>query len=906
MSLNQPTPANPPNPSSPADPHLPTARGPSSLVTRMDAHVHSWASDGPAIAALGLIGVPECYSPPEKVYDQARARGMDLVTITDHDTIKGAMELVERGFQGFIPGEEVTVYFPEDRCKLHVLVWGLSPQQHDDIAALGLRDDVYNFARWLREQNLAHSLAHPLYVQNGRLRLEHIEKSALLFKAFELVNGAHSGNAVEPIRRFLDDLTPERIDEYAAKYGFEPIWPRAWEKGRTAGSDDHGLLNIGRTFTEVDPPAPQEGAASSPSAKVEGGGLSSPAATKITDPRDFVRRIMAGQSRAGGLAGHSALLAHQFTTVGANYFKDRFGGKASITGKAVASRLLRFAGIEMERPSRKRMAVAYARRRILKRKRTHPLVRALRDSIGPILDQYPDLRQRLSPEAWAQGAAISQHERMASFIDDLLDTLRTSLTPGVRASFARRDKVAIVDHLISFAIIEAAQLPYLYSLFHQNKERVFIERFEHDIARPGSGASVLERPMRVLLFTDTLGDVNGVTRFIYNMADIAARTGRDLQVLTSTNMPVAESAYVHNFKPVAAGKMPKYENLEFVLPPITRILRFADKHQPDAIHISTPGPIGLVGFLVARMLRIPVLGVYHTDFPAYIANLFEDPAMTYLAERSMRAFYKPFHTTFTRSRAYVESLVKLGMDPRRVVALKPGVDTTIFSPRFRTSRIWESTGVPTDSVKAVFVGRVSVEKNLPMLTPIWKQVHEECARRNLAADLVIVGDGPYRARMQKDLRGCRAHFLGFRHGQELSELYASSDMFLFPSITDTLGQVVMEAQAAGLPVLVTEMGGPKEVMEDNQTGHVLPHKNPDAWVNAIVDLIADHNRRRAMATRAFDSMQACTLEQSFEEFWAAHEIAWRQHLATIGITPRTDRQTVVEVRGPGTPEAAPV
>lgn len=858
-------------------------RGSTSLISRMDCHVHSWASDGPAITALGLIGMPECYSPPEKVYDQARARGMDLVTITDHDTIKGAMELVERGFQGFIPGEEVTVYFPEDRCKLHVLVWGLTPKQHDDIAALGLRDDVYNFARWLREQNLAHSLAHPLYVQNGKLRREHIEKAALLFKCFELVNGAHSSIAVEPVRRFLDTLTPDRLDEYAARHGFEAIWPRAWEKGRSAGSDDHGLLNIGRTFTEVDP--------------VGGDGAGD--ARKVTDPHEFVRRIMAGQSRASGMAGHSALLAHQFTTVGANYFKSRFESRTSTTGKAVASRLLRFAGIEMERPSRKRLAVAYARKRILRRKRTHPLVRALRDSIGPILEKYPDLRQRLSPDAWSQGAAISEHERMASFIDDLLDVLRASLGPGVKRSFARRDKAAIVDHLLSYAIIEAAQAPYLYSLFHQNKERVFIERFEHEIAQPGSGASVLERPMRVLLFTDTLGDVNGVTRFIYNMADIGARTGRDLQVVTSTNMPVAESAYVHNFKPVASGKMPKYENLEFVLPPLTRILRFADKHQPDAIHISTPGPIGVVGYIVAKMLRVPVLGVYHTDFPAYIDNLFEDGAMTYLCEKSMRAFYKPFHTIFTRSQAYVESLVKLGMDPRRVVALKPGVDTTVFNPQFRTERIWQATGVPPASVKAIFVGRVSVEKNLPMLTPIWKQVHEECARRGLQADLVIVGDGPYRARMQKDLRGCRAHFLGFRHGQELSELYASSDMFLFPSITDTLGQVVMEAQAAGLPVLVTEMGGPKEVMQDRVTGHVLGHKNPDAWVTAIVDLIADHDRRQRMSRAAFDAMQGCTLEASFEEFWSAHEIAWRQHLASIGITPRGTGQTVVEARGAG-------
>ena len=100
---------------------------PSTLWTRMDTHCHSWASDGPAVAALSFLDVPECYSPPEKVYEQARARGMDLVTITDHDTIRGAMELLERGFEGFIVGQEVTVAFPEDRCKLHVLVCGGIP-----------------------------------------------------------------------------------------------------------------------------------------------------------------------------------------------------------------------------------------------------------------------------------------------------------------------------------------------------------------------------------------------------------------------------------------------------------------------------------------------------------------------------------------------------------------------------------------------------------------------------------------------------------------------------------------------------------------------------------------------------------------------------------------------------------
>ena len=149
-------------------------------TVRMDMHCHSHASSKPVMKALGLIDMPECYSHPERVYEQARARGMDMVTITDHDTIAGAMELVERGFENFIVGEEVTVQFPEDRCKLHVLVWGLSPEQHEQLGAYALREDVYDFAHWLHENNLPHSFAHPLYVQNGRLTFWHIERCALL------------------------------------------------------------------------------------------------------------------------------------------------------------------------------------------------------------------------------------------------------------------------------------------------------------------------------------------------------------------------------------------------------------------------------------------------------------------------------------------------------------------------------------------------------------------------------------------------------------------------------------------------------------------------------------------------------------------------------------------------------
>jgi len=840
-------------------------------LTRIDAHCHSWASDGPAVAALGLINCPECYSPPERVYEQAMARGMDLVTITDHDTIKGAMELVERGFDRFIVGQEVSVRFPEDRCMLHVLVWNLTPELDEELTKEDLRNDIYKFAAWLKDRDLPHAVAHPLYIQNGKLTRWHIERAVLLFKGFECLNGAHNYTVSDAVARFLDGLTPNALERLSADHSLEPVWSQPWIKARTGGSDDHGLLNIGRTWTQI---TPRDG-------------------VTIRDPQEFFKRVMNGESTQGGVGGHSALLAHQLATVGAHYFADRLYESRSPSGRYLSSKLLKFAGVKVKAPSKKRVAAFKVTQKMwLGRKaqrKTLPIVRALKKELRPVLEKYPEIHRRLDPDTWTSGAPVSEHERMAEFVQDLSAALSASMAPSAVKSLKKRDPSRLTEHLMSYAILHLAQLPYLFSLFHQNKERNFLDQFEHETATPGSGVSVLERPMRVSLFTDTIADVNGVCRFIQNVAEMAHDTGRDLEVITSTKLTPPDMANIHNFDPVFAAKLPKYENLDLNLPPIMKILRHVDQHQPDVIHISTPGPVGCVGFLAAKMLRIPVLGVYHTDFPAYVDQLFDDSGMTKVCEKFMRAFYKPFSAIFTRSEDYVESLVKLGLPRDGMVSLMPGFDANLFHTQYRDTSVWDTLGIPQDTVKVLFVGRVSVEKNMPLLTKIWKQVRKRLKDlgTDTKAELIIVGDGPYAAEMSKELKGKDARFLGFRHGQELSTIYASCDMFAFPSTTDTLGQVVMESQGSGLPVIVTDQGGPKEVVEHERTGYVLPADDIDAWVNRIADLIVDHDKRKSMGAAAHAEMQKYALVHSFEHFWQVHVDAWHEHLSRLGIRPRT-------------------
>jgi glycosyltransferase involved in cell wall biosynthesis len=392
--------------------------------------------------------------------------------------------------------------------------------------------------------------------------------------------------------------------------------------------------------------------------------------------------------------------------------------------------------------------------------------------------------------------------------------------------------------------------------------------------------------MRIGLFTDTLGDINGVSRFIRNVAEQALAHGCELHAITSTRFECPPRPNIHNLKPRLARPMPGYPQLDVVIPRRSALYALADRLRPDVVHISTPGPVGTAGRRWARKRGVPIVGTYHTDFPAYIDHLFDEPAYTWLCTQTMKWFYRPFQRVFTRSDDYGRALVKLGYPADRIVRLLPGIDTETFHTRYRDASggVWAACpGVRPASVKALYVGRVSVEKNLPLLTGLWPRVHAACAERGLDAQLLVVGDGPYRERMRQELAaaGADACFLGFRHGRELSTIYASSDLFVFPSTTDTLGQVVMEAQSAGLPVLVTDQGGPSEVVDDGKTGFVLPAAPAAAsrWVETIVRLIADSDLRRTMGAAGHAKIQPMSIRHSFEHFWQVHEEVARENRA---------------------------
>ena len=817
-------------------------------------HCHSRASRRPASRLVAPLGIPESCSPPELVYEQARARGMDLVTLTDHDTIDGAMELVERGFDGVVVGQEITTHFPEDRCRVHVLAWGLTPELNDEIEELGLRDDVYALAGWLEAVNLAHSLAHPLYDQNGRLSADHLERCALLFKGWELLNGAHAPSHRPALERFLASLTPARMQDLQSKHHRRALWMRPWLKSVTAGSDDHALLNVGRTWVQVE-------------ADDADGPLSGP---------DFLRRIMAGRGVVAGAAGGASPLAHQILAVTARHAATIAAPGWSATARASAAPLLALAGAQVSRPSRVSVALSRLGIRLRGRRETlAPLMSAIRDAIAPVLKRHPGIAQR----AGDGGPALGRHREAAAFFDELAAAVTRSLAAGLATAIRDRDLREAGEQLVSALTLLAAQGTHVYALFHQNRERPLIESLEDP-------ATLEAREPRVLLFTDTLNDINGVARFISSMAERAAALGRELHVATSSCGPSPTRAWAVNLGAAWSAPMPGYPELEIVLPPVVEMLRHADALQPDMIHVSTPGPMGLVGLLAAKMLRVPVVGVYHTDFAAYIDRLFDDAMMSGGARAYTRWFYAGLDRVLARSASYANELAARGLDDRRIAVLRPGVDTALFNPDRRDPAIWsrlerecgkQARGISRRALKVLYVGRLSVEKNLGLLAEVWKRISPKLSASLAPADLVVVGEGPYRAAMEKSLRGTGAHFLGFRHGEELATIYASADLFVFPSTTDTLGQVVMEGQASGVPVLVSDIGGPREQVLDGESGLVLPARDAAAWESAIVKLLASDQTRQAMGRRAAEQMRGRDLDACFGQFWEEHANLWREH-----------------------------
>jgi glycosyltransferase involved in cell wall biosynthesis len=756
---------------------------------------------------------------------------MDYVTITDHDAIDGCLEIAHLP-RTFI-SEQVTTHFPQDGCKLHILVWGISEQQHRDIE--NVRDNVFDLQRYLQTMRITHAVAHPLYSVNGKLNASHLEQLILLFKHFEGINGLRDALLSDLAQTLFNKLTPAKIEALANRYNLAPTHAQPWQKILVGGSDDHGGQFVASAYTET------------------------PAAHSA---EKFLELVCNGDCHACGQGGTPLILSHGFYNTVACFIQDRFHEKLGPGGALLEKMFSRFMEGRAPTEFTLKEKMEFVVQGVLSGK-IFEFVKPANVSLWKELSGYfarPEVKAKLA----AQLDKVSEPERRTFLMANMVaEQLAFRFFNKFVQQIGSGNMIESIQALSAIAPILVILTPYIYGFHSQAPSRKWLRTVFRELT--GEIPVALQNRKRAW-FTDTLEDVNGVATTIRKMTAAGAAAGKELVVVASRSDSQLSDIPIKNFPPIGEFELPEYELQKLSFPPILQMLDYVQRERFTEIIISTPGPVGLTALLAAKMLNLQTSGIYHTDFPQYIRILTEDSFLESVAWRYMHWFYGQLDTVFVNSEEYRKSWVKRGFDPAKLKILPRGLDTELFHPARRSAAFLEKFGTRNGDVRLLYVGRVSREKDLDLLATAYRRLRNE----GLPIQLFVVGHGPYAEALAKSLP--EAFFTGYLEGTELATAYASADIFVFPSTTDTFGNVILEAQASGLPVVVSDSGGPKELVANGTNGLVTKSHDIEDFTRAIRALVSDPALRNRMAKSARSSVTDRSWPNAFAKFWASTDI----------------------------------
>ncbi|MBU0509202.1 glycosyltransferase [bacterium] len=802
-------------------------------MPRVDLRVHSRYSDRPTNFFLKRLKAPESLTEPEAAYALAKRRGMDFFTLTDSDNIAGCLQLAHHG--DVFTSCETTVEFPEDECMIELLLFGLREGQLQHL--LGYRRNIYQVRDYLLSEGILHAVAAPLDILNLRLSPDHIERLLLLFDHFETRSGARHPRTNNYVTTLLDHLTPEFMNELQKKWGIEPASPRPWQKGYLGGSGDYCCQYIGLTWTE---------------------------AAKASTPAEFLTELQRKSGSPGGVHGTSLGAAHSMYRVAFQYYQKNLRGRNVREPDIVTLVLSRVLQPDMPRRPRLRQLIAAVANMISSalrmRRRTTFLERRL---VREFLLAYNALPPGERLRDIARDDLITFDERLCALVDRVIGRVTYRLFLQASREFDRGHFVNAVTLGSAILPLQAVMGPYLYAFDKLNKDRSLIAQLDERFGRPLELPSHGSRRKKIAWFSDTVNDVNGVSLTLNKMADVAEALDADLTIISSVIPEKAspKSKFL-NFEPMGEIPVPDYDLQKLTVPPGIRILRYLETAGFSEYVISTPGPVGLIAMFAARLFHVPCRAIYHNDFPQHVRHITGDEGLEAATWIYMRWFYGKADVIYSPSAFYRDQLVEHGFDGSKIFLFNRGTDLEFFNPRHHDEAYWEPWKLKNRPV-LVYIGRISREKNLDVLLKAFLSDPDLCARTSLA----MVGDGPY----LNELRARYVHpsvaFCGFQKGKSLARAYASADVFVFPSTTDTYGNSVLEAQASGLPAIVSDEGGPKDIITPGESGIVLPGHDVEGWRAAMRELAFNSEKRLRMAAAARARATTRDWTTAFHEFW---------------------------------------
>lgn len=785
-------------------------------LSKADLHVHSKYSNRPSEWFLRRIGAPESFMEPLEVYNACRAAGMDYVTISDHNGICGARSIAH--LPGTFISSELTTYFPENGCKIHCLTTGITEKQFHEMDKL--RENIYDLQAYMNENRVIHTIAHPLFCINDKMTIELFEKLILMFNRFEGINGSRDPRACDISNMVFKNLTPKIITEMAERHELQPVGIEPWNKTLTGGSDDHGGLYVASAYT-VTPHAPS-----------------------VIDYLEFIRE---GQHEPGGCGGTSVRLANSLYRIAYSYYKDRFLAPGT-TDRSVMGAMLRNLA---EQPVDKdpeltggRTGLRAAFRKKVKKayikKQMNEIEQMIVEEFSRVLDDHPEKESSAEEDSANFRAACRLSQELSfAFLKKAAQKIRSG------------ELVGSLQAISSLGPVALGIAPYLTAFSTQHKDETFLRK----VADHFPGATKLrEKSGKKAWVTDTFTDVNGVTKTICTLAGMAHQAKKDITVITSLDEDPEATFPLKNFKPVGSFKLPEYDSLQISYPPFMEMLAYFEKEEFDEIIISTPGPLGICALGAAKLLGLSIKGIYHTDFPRFFADITEDEKLGETAWRYMRWFYGKVDQILVPTKQYKRLLMDGGFNGDTIDVMPRGINLEKFNPSFRNRDMWRTYGL-AGAFKFIYAGRISREKNIEVMLQAFSRLIE----LGCDADLIVVGDGPQRDELHMKYNDPQIVFTGYLYGDDLAQVYASADLFVFPSLTDTFGNVVLEAHASGLPAIVSNEGGPQEIVESHGSGLVVGARTPDEMATAMQRVIED--------PELYEKLQKNAVQKAVDSRW---------------------------------------
>jgi len=362
--------------------------------------------------------------------------------------------------------------------------------------------------------------------------------------------------------------------------------------------------------------------------------------------------------------------------------------------------------------------------------------------------------------------------------------------------------------------------------------------------------------MRYAIVSETYPpEINGVALTVQGLERGLRSRGHEVHVVRP-RQSAQDVAAPHELL-VRGAPLPRYPGLRLGLPAMSRLLAAWKQDRPDAVYVATEGPLGWSALRAARRLGIPAASGFHTRFDEYMRD-YGLPFLTGAALGWMRRFHNHADATLVPTRELAEFLHAQRFD--NVVRLPRAVDTALFDPARRDESLRAQWGVGEDTLLVVYVGRIAAEKNLDLAVHAFRQI--QTVRPD--ARFVWIGDGPARAKLERDNPDFL--FRGVQRGQALARHFASGDLFVFPSLSETFGNVTLEALASGVPTVAFDYGAAREYLRDGVHGAAIAPNDEAGFVAQCVRIAADDALRESMRDAARQAVAMLRPEQVSTDF----------------------------------------